>query len=154
MAPIPRRKFKTEMERFAVSRHQTQVAQDFDAFDLHCAALDKPPDMEDFVGTAVDTLLTEVERWFRDAELDIKNIVNSHLYVMFEPSLGCDARTDHVSPKSVYPIFVADFSDVMSSLQCKITSIIEPTIRQLIGSREALILIALQRKWQGHLARI
>lgn len=131
---------KTEMERFAVSRHQTQVAQDFDAFDLHCAALDKPPDMEDFVGTAVDTLLTEVERWFRDAELDIKNIVNSHpFYVMFEPSLGCDARTDHVSPKSVYPIFVADFSDVMSSLQCKITSIIEPTIRQLIGSREALI---------------
>lgn len=128
------------MERFSVSRHQTQVAQDFDAFDLHCAALDKPPDMEDFVGTAVNTLLTEVERWFRDAELDIKNIVNSHpFYVMFEPSLGCDARTDHVSPKSVYPIFVADFSDVMSSLQCKITSIIEPTIRQLIGSREALI---------------
>lgn len=128
------------MERFAVSRHQTQVAQDFDTFDLHCAALDKPPDIEDFVGTAVDTLLTEVERWFRDAELDIKNIVNSHpFYVMFEPSLGCDARTDHVSPKSVYPIFVADFSDVMSSLQCKITSIIEPTIRQLIGSREALI---------------
>lgn len=128
------------MERFSVTRHQTQVAQDFDAFDLHCAALDKPPDMEDFVGTAVDTLLTEVERWFRDAELDIKNIVNSHpFYVMFEPSLGCDARTDHVSPKSVYPIFVADFSDVMSSLQCKITSIVEPTIRQLIGSREALI---------------
>ncbi|TNJ28245.1 hypothetical protein GMRT_14397 [Giardia muris] len=132
------------------AKYQAQTADDFSDHDLHCAALEKPPSMENYVETAIGSLLSELERSFRDSEVDIKTAINDHpFYIMFEPALGCDARTDHTTPKSVYPIFAEDIADILSSLQAKIASLIQPTVRRLIGSRESLIFDSFTTKMAG-----
>ena len=45
------------------------------------------------------------------AENNIKTKISKHpLYVMFEPKLDCNPKTDHLYPKNVLPLFDADIS--------------------------------------------
>lgn len=128
------------MDKYEASQQQFQTADDFDAFDLNCAAIDPPSNMESFVDQAIASLMTTIDLGFRDVHTDVQNIINSHpFYIMFEPALGCDTNTDHVTPKSVLPVFSADLTDTLSALQCRISSALEPTIRKLISDRESII---------------
>lgn len=128
------------MEKYRASQNQLQFASDFDDADLNCASLQKPETTESYVDSTISNMLADVDRGFRDAELDLRSTVDSHpFYVLFEPALGCDSRTDHTTPKSVWPIFMADVSQILAALQSSITSAVEPRVRELVRSREEIL---------------
>ena len=42
------------------------------------------------------------------------------LYVMFEPTLNCNALTDHENAKNVYPVFKAHIDRLKTAFMVKI----------------------------------
>lgn len=62
-------------------------------------------------------LASTIFRMVEAAVSSIKSHVDARkLYVMFEPALNCDCRTDHLTPKSVLPIFEDFFADTAGTL--------------------------------------
>lgn len=51
--------------------------------------------MIDFFEELAKELLTDIKTVFAERQL----------YVLFEPQLGCEAQTDHVFAKNVFPLF-------------------------------------------------
>lgn len=46
------------------------------------------------------------------------------LYIMFEPGLGCDPRTDHLFPKDVSPLFAPKINALETSFRAGVYDVL------------------------------
>lgn len=80
-------------------------------FTLDCATAQG---LEGVLDSFVQTCLTVIAAAMENLE---DSVASRKVYVMFEDALGCDPATDHLSPKSLLPIYLPALSAARERLQ-------------------------------------
>ena len=93
--------------------------------------------MQKYVDETIQSLKRTIQTEFDIGQKKCFAIIDSHpFYVLFEPKLGCNTNQDASVARSVLPIFKTDLRGLLSNLEVKISSQLEPEIRKLLKRRE------------------